>query len=307
MKKEIQRFLTHLEIERDASENTLRAYEQDIRELSDFLSRTGQFVLEDKDVDATSIDRHAIQSFLSYLHSHRKSRTTIERKIAAIRSFFKFLKSRKVIIVNPTRSIPLPKKQRKLPTYLTKNEAEQLLNLPETAIGLKTLRNFAIAELFYATGIRVSELTALNLDDLDPDQMELQVLGKGRKERIVPVTAPALKRIKSYLEQRRQILKDGARLGTAGPLFINLRGKRITARSVHRIMKEMGLNAGLNKRVHPHELRHSFATHLLDSGADLRAIQELLGHKNLTTTQKYTHISLERLKKIYNDKHPRAK
>ncbi|MCD4655391.1 tyrosine-type recombinase/integrase, partial [bacterium] len=177
----------------------------------------------------------------------------------------------------------------------------------DSTMGLKALRNFAIAELLYATGIRVSELTDLNIVDLDFNQMELRVMGKGRKERILPVTIPAMDRMKSYLQQKRQTFTNGVQPEDSNPLFINLRGTRLTTRSVHRIMREMGLDAGLNKRVHPHELRHSFATHLLDSGADLRAIQELLGHKNLTTTQKYTHISLERLLKIYNDKHPRAK
>lgn len=307
MQKEIQTFLTHLEIERDASENTLRAYQQDLEELSAFLQRTGQAQTEKRAISVVLIHRQSIQSFLSYLHSRRRSRTTIERKIAAIRSFFRFLKSREIITNNPARSIPLPRKHRKLPTYLTVTEAEKLLTLPPDAMGMKALRNFAMVELVYATGLRVSELVSLNINDLDQNQMELRVMGKGRKERILPITEPALDRVMTYLQARRNKLNDNAVPGSAAALFVNMRGSRITTRSVHRIMREMGIDAGLSKRVHPHELRHSFATHLLDSGADLRAIQELLGHENLTTTQKYTHISLERLLKVYNDKHPRAK
>ncbi len=182
-----------------------------------------------------------------------------------------------------------------------------MLELPSGPLPLKLLRDIAMAELMYGTGMRVSELIGLDLDDMDIAEGEVRIFGKGGKERVVPMTQTAAKRIDAYLLQRRAELNDHAHIGKTGPLFINLRGTRISTRSVHRIMKQLGIDAGLSKRVHPHELRHSFATHLLDSGADLRAIQELLGHANLTTTQKYTHISLERLLRIYNDKHPRAK
>ncbi|MBN1295989.1 tyrosine-type recombinase/integrase, partial [bacterium] len=200
-----------------------------------------------------------------------------------------------------------PRRHLTLPTYLTIAEANLLLTLPDGSLGIKLLRNFAIAELLYATGIRVSELASMDLNDIDSTGMEIRVLGKGRKERIVPITEPAVDRLNRYLNERRVVRSDNARIGGAGPVFISLRGTRLTTRSIHRILKQLGYDAGLTKRVHPHELRHSFATHLLDSGADLRAIQELLGHAHLTTTQKYTHVSLERLLKIYNDKHPRAK
>lgn len=307
METEIRQFLTQLEIERDASAHTLRAYGHDLREFADFLRRTGQAGSDDREPDVGSIDRYAIQSFLSYLHTHRQARTTIERKIASIRSFFRFMKIRKRIPVNPAVSIPLPRRHRKLPGYLTTGEANHLLTGQPTNISMLILRDFAMAELMYGTGIRVSELVSLNLDSLDPAEAEVRILGKGGKERIVPMTRTAATRIDAYLQARRIERNDNAGFGRTGPLFINSRGTRITTRSVHRLMKQLGIEAGLNKRVHPHELRHSFATHLLDSGADLRAIQELLGHANLTTTQKYTHISLERLLRIYHDKHPRAK
>ncbi|MBN1880418.1 tyrosine recombinase [bacterium] len=308
METDIRQFLTYLEIERNASLHTLRAYGHDLHELSDFLRRTNQGCAGGDHPDVTAVDRFAIQSYLSFLHTHRQARTTIERKIASIRSFFRFLKARKRIDSNPSISIPLPKKQRKLPGYLTTGEAETLLDMPAAgSLSMKLLRDFAMAELMYGTGMRVSELVGLNLDAIDPIEGEVRIMGKGGKERIVPMTRTASDRIEAYLQARRMERNDNARAGRPGPLFINLRGTRISVRSVHRLMKCLGINAGLSKRVHPHELRHSFATHLLDSGADLRSIQELLGHANLTTTQKYTHISLERLLRIYNDKHPRAK
>jgi integrase/recombinase XerC len=302
MENELNQFLMYLEMERNVSPHTLRAYESDLREFLAFLTRTGQ--------QATGTPEHArngVRSFLGYLHAHRKSRTTIERKISSIRSFFRFLKSRKYITHNPATGIPLPRKQRKLPGFLTVKEVKQLLDDMAADGDLKTLRNLAMAELMYGTGMRVGELVTLDLKDVDISEMEVRLTGKGGKERIVPMTRPAVDRIEAYLLQRRIELNDAAHTGGDGPLFVNVRGTRITTRSVHRIMKGMGCDAGLSKRVHPHELRHSFATHLLDSGADLRAIQELLGHANLTTTQKYTHISLEKLLRIYNDKHPRAK
>ena len=299
MDKGLNQFLTYLKIERNVSPHTLRAYESDIEEFMAFLERTGQ--------DPSEPTRNAVGSFVSFLHTHRKARTTIERKISSLRSFFRFLKTRNMISHNPAAGIPLPRKQRKLPGFLTVGEAKKLLEESVKEENLKTLRNLAMAELMYGTGIRVGELTNLAMKDIDLSEMEVRVSGKGNKERIVPMTRHAAERIEKYLRQRRIDLKDNTMIGGLDPLFINLRGTRLTARSVHRIMRSMGRDANLGKRVHPHELRHSFATHLLDSGADLRAIQELLGHANLTTTQKYTHISLEKLLRIYNDKHPRAK
>ncbi len=307
MIQELTQFLKYLEIECSVSKNTLRAYESDIREFIAFLMKTGQAGEQTKIEHPDKIDRNAIQSYLSYLYARRKARTTIERKISSIRSFFKYLKHENLVASNPAAGIPLPRKHRKLPGFLTVKEANQLLDIKQQPDDLKTLRNMAMAELFYGTGIRVSELVNLDLDDVDASEMELRVLGKGRKERILPITNNAVERLLLYLTKRRSVLNDNAVFGANGPLFVNLRGTRITARSVHRIMKQTGVNAGLHKRVHPHELRHSFATHLLDSGADLRAIQELLGHAHLATTQKYTHVSLEKLMRIYNDKHPRAK
>lgn len=299
MEMELNQFLLYLKIERNVSPHTLRAYESDIQEFLAFLQRTGQ--------NASDPSRNTVISFVSYLHAHRKARTTIERKISSLRSFFRFLKIRKSIAHNPAAGIPLPRKQRKLPGFLTVKEAKTLLDEGANEENLKVRRNLAMAELMYGTGLRVGELTRLNLKDVDAAEMEVRVIGKGGKERIVPMTRHAADRMEKYLLQRRTDLKDNACIGGEGPLFINLRGTRLTTRSVHRILRAMGRDAGLSKRVHPHELRHSFATHLLDSGADLRAIQELLGHANLATTQKYTHISLEKLLRIYNDKHPRAK
>ncbi|MBN1357059.1 tyrosine recombinase XerC [bacterium] len=307
METAIQRFMTYLEVERGASPHTLRSYRQDIETFNRFLHKTSQGQDSKGRVKPSEIDRYAVRSFLGYLHTQNYSRASMERKLAAIRAFFRFLKTRKLIRQNPVKYIPLPRKDRKLPTFLTVNEADTLLNAYPSPNLLRDLRDLAIAETLYGTGIRVSELVNMDVGDLDPGSEEIRVLGKGGKERILPATQTAITAIETYLQARRNLKSGKSQPGDSNPLFTNLRGTRISDRSVRRILHRMGLDRGLLKRVHPHQLRHSYATHLLDSGADLRAIQELLGHTSLSTTQKYTHISLERLLKIYNEKHPKAK
>jgi integrase/recombinase XerC len=307
METAILRYLTYLEVEKGASEHTLRAYRGDLDEFQEFLRRTGQAGSDTDKIQLTEIDRFSVRSFLGYLHTHQRAKSSIERKLAALRGFFKYMKKQGLLEQNPVELIPMPKKQRRLPPYLTPDEAETLLGHASPLDSFKDLRDIALAETLYGTGIRVSELVGLNLSDIDPMAFEMRVLGKGHKERVVPVTEAALDAINRYLSGRNLWFKCTCKIGTREPLFVNLRGKRLTDRSVRRSLKRMGIEHGLLKHVHPHQLRHSFATHLLDSGADLRAIQELLGHSSLGTTQKYTHISLERLLRIYHDKHPKAK
>lgn len=308
METAIQKFLTYLEVERGASYNTIRAYRKDIDTFHRFLQRTGQGTNKGKMVVPKKIDQYAVRSFLGYLHSRKQAKSSVERSQACLRSYFRFLKSRNIITHNPVKHLPMPRKKSKLPTFLTVDEADKLLTQKPPKSVLKDLRNMSIAETLYGTGIRVSELVNLDLIDIDSSAGNIQVLGKGDKERIVPITKPALTAIDLYLQARAQSFKISLRMGVGSePVFINLRGSRLTDRSVRRILKQLGIDQGLFKRVHPHQLRHSFATHLLDSGADLRSIQELLGHSSLSTTQKYTHISLERLLKIYHEKHPKAK
>lgn len=307
MEHATQRFLTFLEIEKGVSAHTLRAYRADITQFRDFLMRTGQCLDSSGLVEITRVDRYAVRSFLSYLYSHRRARATVARKMAALKSFFRFLAVRDMIPSDPVKIMALPRREKKLPTFLTENEAEKLLDQTVEPTSLRQIRNLAMAELLYGTGIRVSELVNLDMGDVDSGARELRVLGKGNKERIVPVTDVAMEILDLYLSARWLYYKNRNRAGESGAVFINLRGSRLTDRSVRRILRRMGVDQGLFKHVHPHQIRHSFATHLLNAGADLRAIQELLGHASLATTQKYTHVSLERLLRIYHDKHPKAK
>lgn len=307
MELAIQKFLTFLEVERDASLHTLRAYQADLRIFQTFLHQTGQSADESGDVKVERIDRFAIRAFAGYLHSHRKSRATVERRLSTLKSFFRFLKNHNIIEANPALRIPLPKKSKRLPGFLTREEAEQLLDSGKHEIDFKDIRDLAIAELLYGSGIRISEAASLNLNDIDPLSNEIRVIGKGNKERIVPMTPVIREALDAYFQSCGQFTGKYPRFGSPGPLFINQRGTRLTDRSMRRSLKNLAITHKLLKHVHPHQLRHSFATHLLDGGADLRSIQELLGHSSLATTQKYTHVSLERLLKVYNEKHPKAR
>ncbi len=307
MDRAIQRFLTYLEVERGASPHTIKAYHQDIMDLCAFLHISGHSQNDDGILSPDSIDRYALRSFLQHLYLESKSRSTIERKVSSLRTFFRFLKSRNMIERNPAKYLPLPRKELKLPVFLSEQETEQLLSEGTLADTMIKSRDLSIAETLYATGIRVSELAGLNLSDIEPTSQEIRVLGKGNKERIVPITDIALQSLDIYLTNRRHFFNQTLSWGDVTPLFVNIKGDRLTDRSIRRILKNMGLRQNILKHVHPHQLRHSYATHLLNNGADLRAIQELLGHASLATTQKYTHVSLERLLKVYHDKHPKAK
>ena len=282
-------FLEYLGVERGASPHTLRSYAADLTEFTSFLAA--------ERIDGLpGADTRAIRAFLAQLHGRRLAKATIARKLAAVRSCFRFLARRGVLEVNPARQVRSPRLGRRLPSVLPKDEATQLLDAaPEpTAAGA---RDRALLELLYASGLRVAEGCGLDLDDVDEARRTVRVLGKGDKERVVPVGETALEALDAYLAMRGR---------QRGPLFLNARGGRLTPRSAHRIVKRLARRAGITQRVTPHTLRHSFATHMLGEGADLRLIQELLGHRRLSTTQRYTHVSPEHLMRVYDAAHPRA-
>ena len=290
-------FINYLRVERDASPLTLRNYAAEIeayRAWHDAKTKTP--------VDWPHVDAFQLRSYLVHLSEHRYDRTTIHLKMSALRSFFRWLVRSERMKQNPVVGLTLPKKQRKLPEFLTIQQIEALLNAPVTdkkpESQLAVWRDKAILEVLYSGGLRIHELTGLNDDDLDILGEVARVRGKGKKERLTPLGAPAIEAVQKYMELRRRAAR--------GPLFVNKFGGRLTTRSVQRMLKKYLIAAGLDPSLTPHKLRHSFATHMLDAGADLRSVQELLGHANLSTTQIYTHITPERLKKVYDKAHPRA-
>ena len=290
-------FLTYLRIERNASPLTLRNYAAEIEAY-----RAWHDGKTKAPVDWTRIDAFQVRSYLVHLSERQYDRTTIHLKISALRSFFRWLVRSERMKQNPIVGLPLPKLQRKLPKFLTIQQIEALLNAPlaekKPESQLAVWRDKAILEVLYSGGLRIHELTGLNDDDLDILGEVARVRGKGKKERLTPLGAPAIEAVQKYLELRRRTAR--------GPLFVNRFGGRLTMRSVQRMLKKYLLAAGLDPSLTPHKLRHSFATHMLDAGADLRSVQELLGHASLSTTQIYTHITPERLKKVYDKAHPRA-
>ncbi len=284
------RFLLYLEAERNCSPHTLVNYKIDLKE---FFECVGSKNIE-------TISYLDIRKFLASLREKKYSKSSISRKLACVRSFFKFLSRENIIKTNPTVSVSTPKRDRKLPLFLDIKEIENLLEAP-SANSEPERRDKAILELLYGSGIRVSELKQINVDDIDFFGGLLKIRGKGKKERIVPVGSVALKAIQMYLDKRKAPTK-----GHDHALFLNKNGTRLTDRSIRRIILKYARRIALTKNVSPHTLRHSFATHLLDRGADLRSVQELLGHENLSTTQIYTHITTKRMKEVYDEAHPRA-
>jgi integrase/recombinase XerC len=285
-----EQFLRYLAVERGASAHTLKGYRTDLADCAAFLADRSLGTLLDADA-------RTLRAYLAALHERGLARSSVARRLAALRSFYRFLMRRGRARVNPAREIRAPKPPARLPTYLPIDESEALLRA-EPAATPAGVRDVAILELLYATGVRVAELSGLDVTDVDLREGAVRVYGKGGKERIVPVGRKAVDALRAYLQRRG----DPAR----GPVFVNERGGRLTVRSVHRIVRARARAAGLYRRVSPHTLRHTFATHLLDAGADLRLIQELLGHARLGTTQKYTHVSADRLMKVYDAAHPRA-
>ncbi|OGX33545.1 MAG: tyrosine recombinase XerC [Omnitrophica WOR_2 bacterium RIFCSPLOWO2_02_FULL_50_19] len=285
----IEKFIRYLEIERNASKHTLINYSVDLKSLSEFL----------KEEPIEKIDYISLRRYLAHIKEQNLSKVSIARKIASIRSFFKFLFREGIIKNNPASSLSTPKRDKHLPKFLDEKEIVILLESPdlESEAGL---RDRAILETLYSTGIRVSELVGLNMDHIDQIGGIIKVYGKGKKERIVPIGERALQAIRDYLKMRRSVAKE------AKALFFNKSGGRLTDRSIRRIINKYITKASIQQKISPHTLRHSFATHMLDHGADLRSVQELLGHANLSSTQIYTHITTERLKSAYQKSHPRA-
>jgi integrase/recombinase XerC len=311
-------FLDHLRYERNVSAHTLRNYESDLQQFIDYLvppkeetphkpnGKRGASSAKQVEPDIKQIDHITIREWLSSLHSDRKKKSSIARKLAALRTFFQFLVREGVLESNPAKLVATPRKEKKLPVHLSVEDAVRFIETPdpETDFGK---RDRAILELLYATGVRVSELVQLNLRDVDMGNKLMRVFGKRRKERIVPFGDQALKALKDYLGVREAFLmKAPATKRDAQPLILNYQGTRMTTRSVGRLIEKYIRQCAGIHNISPHALRHSFATHLLDSGADLRDIQALLGHARLSTTQVYTHVSMEKLIEVYDKAHPKA-
>jgi len=290
----IHEFINYLSVERGLAMNTLESYGRDLRQYSQFLGE------DDADLDAVS--RTTIINYLLFLQKQGKATATIARRLAALKAFYQFLVREKRIKSDPTVNLESPKLEKRLPRVLTVNEVERLLAQPDPAQP-SGLRDRAMLELLYATGIRVSELVSLNTVDVNLETGYIRCTGKGSKERIVPLGTLAIQSVREYTEQgRSKLVKDQEETA----LFVNHHGHRLTRQGFWKIVKKYADDAGIEKEITPHTLRHSFATHLLENGADLRSVQEMLGHADISTTQIYTHITKGRLKEVYARTHPRA-
>jgi integrase/recombinase XerC len=306
MEQLLAQFFDHLRYERNVSDHTLRNYRSDLTQFLDYLVPPDRRSVKSNAPDIHEIDHITIREWLSTLHSAQKKKTSVARKLAALRTFFQFLVREGVIELNPAKLVSTPRLEKKLPQHLSIEEAIKFIETPDTETDLGK-RDRAMLELMYATGVRVSELTKMDLSDMDFKNKLIRVTGKRRKERIVPFGDPASEALKTYLGARDRFLKNAAASEREPEaVFLNYQGTRITTRSVGRMVeKYIRICAGMHD-ISPHALRHSFATHLLDSGADLRDIQELLGHARLSSTQIYTHVSMEKLIKVYDKAHPKA-
>jgi integrase/recombinase XerC len=297
MHAEIAQFLRYLDVERNASDLTIKSYREDLMDLADFLTEDRAKKVLPRDVDSA-----LLRGYVSALHDAGYARTSIARKLASLRSFYRFAQRQQMADTNPAKPLRNPRGQRKLPHFLSSDEIQQLLSTPDSQ-DPSGLRDIAILEVIYSAGLRVSELVGMNDRDLDFEEGVVRVRGKGRKERFGAIGTFAAKALHRYFAVRKRADHgDSSEL----PTFTNKFGQRLTARSVARMLEKYIKLCGLDTRTTPHTLRHSFATHLLDRGADIRSVQELLGHKSLVTTQIYTHVSTTNLKQAYAKAHPRA-
>lgn len=294
MKDLLEQFITYLKVERQMSSNTAAAYRNDLNQYVASLSTLGIETFQ-------QVERHMIVSHMERLMSQGKSRSTIRRATSSIRSFHQFLLERRLVDHDPSRHLDLPKPERKLPVVWSKDDVFALLDSVQGNDPL-TRRDQAMLELLYGTGMRVSELLGLDLKDLQLELGFLSCHGKGDKTRIIPISGTAIDRVETYIELARNGL--GGKQTEA--LFLNSRGERLSRQGFWKMIKRRARNAGIEKEITPHVLRHSFATHLLENGADLRAVQEMLGHADLSTTQMYTHVNRSRLQDVYKNHHPRA-
>jgi len=299
----IRDFQTYLDVEKNVSEHTQTAYIADIQEFARFLVEQ-QFVRQPDEIVSTQPE--TLRHYLAVLYKKKMKKVTVNRKIASLRAFFKYLMRTGKIDVNPAEMVQSLKTEKYIPTFLSVDEMLEVLNAQRDN-SFSGLRDRAMLEVFYSCGLRLSELAGLDVADIDFNQKLVKVRGKGRKERIVPVGDPALKALTDYLEKARLIRTKSEPGVFKMPVFLNQRGERITTRSIARIVNASTVKSGIGRKISPHALRHSFATHLLNAGADLRSIQELLGHESLSTTQKYTAVDINRLMEIYDKAHPRTK
>lgn len=294
-------FLNHLRVEKSASIMTVISYRTDLCQFFEFLARLNNIPSES--IPKEYVNHKTVRDYLSYLQKNGFSRSTMARKLAALRSFVKYLCREEVLGSNPIAAVSTPKQEKKLPRFLYQAEIQALLEAPDVT-QVSGIRDKAILELMYATGIRVSELVALNLSNVYLSEGIIKVVGKGNKERIIPVGSQARDALINYLNNARVVQASNSTREEKA-LFLNRFGKRLTARSIRNIINKYVKEIALNQKVSPHTLRHTFATHLLDNNADLRSVQEMLGHVKLSTTQVYTHVTRERLKSVHKDSHPR--
>lgn len=291
----IHEFINYLSVERGLAMNTLESYGRDLRQYSQFLEA-------DDDANLDAVSRNTIVNYMIFLQQQGKATATIARRLAALKAFYQFLVREKRIKNDPTANLESPKLEKRLPRVLTVNEVERLLNQPDGAQP-PGMRDRAMLELLYATGIRVSELVSLNVSDVNLETGYIKCSGKGSKERIVPLGTLAIQSCREYLEKgRHRLVRDRDETS----LFVNHHGHRLTRQGFWKIVKRYADDAKIEKEITPHTLRHSFATHLLENGADLRSVQEMLGHADISTTQIYTHVTKGRLKEVYARSHPRA-
>lgn len=305
MRGYIEQFKKYLQAEKNVSGHTLRNYSIDMEQFERFLRDTN--LCPDgssSGIDIKKVDNVIIRAFLGNLHRAGNCSSSMARKLSTLRTFFKYLCREGYLEKNPAKLVATPKQVKKLPSFLPIDEAFRLMDMPDTRT-FSGLRDRAILETLYGAGIRISELISLNVIDVDLDKGYIRVLGKGRKERIVPLGSKACDAIREYLNKRKEMRWKGEEIDGKA-LFLNQRGGRLTARSGWNIVDKYARRGAIARHVSPHSLRHTFATHLLEGGADLRAIQELLGHSSLSTTQKYTHVNLDQLMKVYDKAHPKA-
>ncbi|WP_147821730.1 tyrosine recombinase XerC [Salidesulfovibrio onnuriiensis] len=290
----VRGFLSYLEVEKGYSEATVRSYGTDLSQFDEFL-RTKRRSLERPE----RVSKEIIRSFLAELHRRRVTKSTVSRKLSSLRAFFRFLLKHQLIQKDPTVGVRNPKQEKHHPKALNVDQALAIMEagIPPDPEGL---RDLALAELLYGSGLRISEAMALDVHDIDSGMV--RVVGKGNKERIVPVSKKCEERVRAWLRQRQALDPDPLEQA----LFIGARGRRLNRRQANRILANLAAVAGIPRDVHPHMLRHSFATHMLEAGADLRSVQELLGHERLTTTQRYTHLDLQQIMRVYDKAHPRA-
>ncbi len=301
MEEELRHFLTYLSAERNVSDHTILAYSNDIDQFLTYLRRAK--------LELNLVDHTVLRRYLSWLNTRRYASKSIARKIASLRTFFRFLEREGYLGFNPTVLLSTPKLQKKLPRFLKVAVMKELLNSPDKEATLGK-RDKAILEVLYGSGVRVSEAVGLNLEDVDFFRKEIRVFGKGNKERLIPINQKTISALHDYiLTSRKELLtnKRGEKIGQVSKaLFLNKRGSRLSAAGVRRMLAKYVKKVGLIRGITPHMIRHTFATHLLEGGADLRAVQELLGHVDLSSTQVYTHLSEARLREIYLKAHPRA-